>query len=50
MSLKDIERLVIQSRLRRFSGNKENAARTLDVTSRTLRTKLAVYESLSDAA
>jgi len=50
MSLKEIERRVIQSRLRRFSGNKENAARTLDVTSRTLRNKLALYDTLSDAA
>ena len=50
MSLKEIERLIIQSRLRRFSGNKENAARTLDVTSRTLRNKLALYDTLSDAA
>ncbi|MCP4787899.1 MAG: sigma-54-dependent Fis family transcriptional regulator [Fuerstiella sp.] len=50
MSLKEIERRVIQSRLRRFSGNKENAAKTLDVTSRTLRNKLALYDTLSDAA
>ena len=50
MSLKAIERLVIQTRLRRFSGNKESAARTLKVTSRTLRNKLATYEALPDAA
>lgn len=50
MSLKAVERLVIQARLRRFSGNKESAARTLDVTSRTLRNKLAVYDALPDAA
>ncbi|MCP4171368.1 MAG: sigma-54-dependent Fis family transcriptional regulator [Fuerstiella sp.] len=50
LALKDIERLVIESRLRRCSGNKENAARTLEVTSRTLRNKLALYQSHKEAA
>ena len=45
LPLKDIERLVIESRLRRFAGSKTQAAATLEVTPRTLRNKLAAYDA-----
>ena len=50
LSLKEIERLVILSRLKLHAGNKSNAAETLEVTPRTLRNKLAIYDSERTAA
>lgn len=49
MTLKDIERLVIEDRLRKFAGSKTRAAATLEVTPRTLRNKLAGYKTLESA-
>lgn len=46
LPLKDIERLIIQSRLRKFQGSKTQAAATLQVTPRTLRNKIAAWDSV----
>lgn len=43
MTLKDVEELLIKSTLRRFHGNKTEAARHLGVTPRTLRNKMKLY-------
>lgn len=43
MTLHEMERHVIFQRLRRFSGNKTYAARSLDVSARTIRNKLKEY-------
>ena len=43
MKLKDVEELLIKSTLRRFRGNKTQAARHLGVTPRTLRNKMKIY-------
>ena len=48
LSLKEIERLVIEARLKIHGGNKAEAAETLRVTARTLRNKLAAYSSQPD--
>ncbi len=45
MPLDDIERAVILSRIRRFEGNKTEAAAELGVTARTLRNKIARWQN-----
>ncbi len=50
LPLREIERHVIISRLRRFDGNKTEAAAALGVTPRTLRNKIAEYEQLKRAS
>ncbi len=49
LSLREIERNVILSRLRIFDGNQTAAARALGVTSRTLRNKISEYRRLGYA-
>lgn len=46
LSLEEIERCVILYRLRRYHGNKTEAAAALGVTPRTLRNKVAQYRKL----
>jgi DNA-binding NtrC family response regulator len=46
LPLKDVERLVILARLRRFNGNRTEAAADLGVTPRTLRNKVQQYRRL----
>ncbi|MCA9029624.1 MAG: sigma-54-dependent Fis family transcriptional regulator [Planctomycetaceae bacterium] len=46
LSLSDIERRVILKRLESLHGNRTETARTLGITSRTLRNKLAEYRRL----
>ncbi|MEW4526361.1 sigma-54 dependent transcriptional regulator [Maioricimonas sp. JC845] len=46
LPLREIERIVILSRLRRFDGNKTEAAAALGVTPRTLRNKVTEYRKL----
>lgn len=43
MTLKDVEKLLIKSTLRRFNGNKTESARHLGVTARTLHNKIKLY-------
>jgi DNA-binding NtrC family response regulator len=43
MTLKDAEELLIKTTLRRFRGNKTEAARHLGVTARTLRNTMKMY-------
>lgn len=50
LPLRDIERHVILARLRRFAGNKTEAAAALGVTARTLRNKMAEYQQLKRAS
>ncbi|MEO2030577.1 MAG: sigma-54 dependent transcriptional regulator [Planctomycetaceae bacterium] len=50
LPLRDIERHVILARLRRFDGNKTEAAAALGVTARTLRNKMAEYQQLKRAS
>jgi DNA-binding NtrC family response regulator len=49
LPLEEIERAVILSRIQRFQGNKTEAAAELGVTPRTLRNKIARWESLKKA-
>ena len=49
MPLDEIERAVILSRIRRFHGNKTEAAAELGVTPRTLRNKIARWQQLRKA-
>jgi two-component system, NtrC family, response regulator HydG len=49
MPLDEIERTVILSRIRRFQGNKTEAAAELGVTARTLRNKMARWQELKKA-
>ncbi len=49
LPLRDIERHVILARLRRFDGNKTEAAAALGVTPRTLRNKMVEYQDLQRA-
>jgi transcriptional regulator with PAS, ATPase and Fis domain len=49
MPLDEIERTVILSRIRRFQGNKTEAAAELGVTARTLRNKMARWQELNKA-
>lgn len=49
LSLREIERHVILSRLRLFDGNQTRAAEALGVTPRTLRNKMTEYRRLKDA-
>ena len=49
MPLDEIERAVILSRIRRFHGNKTEAAAELGVTPRTLRNKIARWQQLKKA-
>lgn len=44
LSLREIEKLVILSRLQRFAGNRTEAAAHLGVTPRTLRNKVKQYQ------
>ena len=46
LSLSEIERRVILKRLESLHGNRTETARTLGITSRTLRNKLAEYRRL----
>ncbi|MFG0335320.1 MAG: sigma 54-interacting transcriptional regulator, partial [Maioricimonas sp. JB049] len=46
LPLREIERIVILSRLRRFDGNKTEAAAALGDTPRTLRNKVSEYRKL----
>lgn len=50
LPLREIERHVILARLRRFDGNKTEAAAALGVTPRTLRNKVAEYQELKRAS
>jgi len=50
LPLREIERHVILARLRRFEGNKTEAAAELGVTPRTLRNKMAEYQELKRAS
>ncbi len=50
LSIRDVERLVIEDRLQRFDGNKAKAAESLSVSARTLRNKLAEYNAVERAA
>jgi len=47
--LDEIERAVILSRIRRFQGNKAEAAAELGVTPRTLRNKIARWQEVKKA-
>jgi len=49
MPLDEIERTVILSRIRRFQGNKTEAAAELGVTPRTLRNKIARWQEMKKA-
>lgn len=49
LPLDEIERMIILSRLRRFDGNKTEAAAELGVTPRTLRNKIARWHDLKKA-
>jgi two-component system response regulator HydG len=49
MSLRDVERHVILSQLKRCAGNRSQAAATLGVTTRTLRNKMVEYRRLGFA-
>lgn len=49
MPLDDIERMIILSRIKRFRGNKSEAAAELGVTARTLRNKMARWQELNKA-
>ena len=46
LPLDEIERMIILSRIRRFEGNKTEAAAELGVTARTLRNKIARWQDL----
>lgn len=50
LPLREIERHVILARLRRFEGNRTEAAAALGVTARTLRNKIAEYRQLQRAS
>ena len=50
LPLRDIERHVILSRLRRFEGTKTEAAAVFGVTARTLYNKMAEYQQLRRAS
>ena len=50
LPLRDIERHVILARIRRFDGNKTEAAAALGVTPRTLRNKMVEYQELKRAS
>ena len=49
LPLDEIERMIILSRIRRFQGNKTEAAAELGVTARTLRNKMARWLELNKA-
>lgn len=49
LPLDEIERMIILSRIRRFEGNKTEAAAELGVTARTLRNKIARWQDLKKA-
>ena len=49
LPLDEIERMIILSRIRRFEGNKTEAAAELGVTARTLRNKIARWQDLKNA-
>lgn len=48
MSLHELEKHFILERVRRFGGSKAEAARSLDVSSRTIRNKLKEYSGCGD--
>ena len=43
MTLRDVERHLIVNRIKQYSGNKTDAARSLGVAARTIRNKLKEY-------
>lgn len=43
MTLKDVEKLAIHAALQYTSGHRENAAKMLDISLRTIQTKIQVY-------
>ena len=49
LPLDEIERMIILSRIRRFKGNKTEAAAELGVTARTLRNKIARWQEIQKA-
>ena len=49
LPLDEIERVIILSRIKRFRGNKTEAAAELGVTARTLRNKMARWQELNKA-
>ena len=49
LPLDEIERMIILSRIKRFRGNKTEAAAELGVTARTLRNKMARWQELNKA-
>lgn len=49
LPLDDLERMIILSRIKRFRGNKTEAAAELGVTARTLRNKMARWQELNKA-
>ena len=49
LPLDEIERMIILSRIKRFQGNKTEAAAELGVTARTLRNKMARWQELNKA-
>lgn len=49
LPLDEIERMIILSRIKRFQGNKTDAAAELGVTARTLRNKMARWQELKKA-
>jgi len=49
LPLDEIERMIILSRIRRFKGNKTEAAAELGVTARTLRNKIARWQEVQKA-
>ena len=50
LPLDEIERMIILSRIKRFRGNKTEAAAELGVTARTLRNKMARWQELNKAS
>jgi two-component system, NtrC family, response regulator AtoC len=49
LTLHELERQLILDRLQRFGGSKSEAARSLDVSARTIRNKLKEYSEFGDA-
>jgi len=50
MTLHELEKHVILERVRRFGGSKSEAARSLDVSARTIRNKLKEYSGQADTS
>ena len=49
-TLEDVERAVILKTLKRFGGNKTEAAKALGITRKTLHAKLSKYQSAQEDA